>query len=857
MRTPKHRPLNDEAKLTEMNVIVRTTSRRAQEPRVAPYGDRGRGSRPKPGAAPTVSGCVATIARTPLSGSLAAARYVAKYAPTGAANFAEDGAEMARSKGAALGGLLGASGRWVGERVAAAGGAAAGALVGAAASIGVSACLGATEAAVDAAEAVALLGVSMLGVVASACGRRRAFDPWGWRVRRAASELLIDLTVDDEDPFPYQLELLANPAVPLSERRTNLSDLLFDRTREADQLAICDAIAGNSALVHYAAATIDIQRVLEHLANLSGHPVPEVARELALGDSDGDQRVLALAIAMNMHELLTVEDVSSVVAQLARAPKEPSALDKWFRLESIDFSDGGRSESPGGAIAQGALSMDPASPPPPSRLAAALHAHVERAEQQTPRPARRFFAALRDDEGWACSGMLGRTALFRRGETTRAVKMLKPGEPVRELWRQHAVVTALRAHCEELGLQSQIPTPVDVVHAGDARTTLGAWSPAAARALAESIGGDADGVAAYVYDVEDDGYFTYLHAAGDAAHFSNGALRGIHDLMALLRHGIAYPALADMFHNSEAGHQHRDDGGRYRPLQVLFAPWSGGAGRLSGWRSSIEYMNVRETGIADEGDYELLRDHLSSDGRASSRRPRQGFSFVERDLGMQIGLQNVVAEYTLVMELAAGRRAADSAGSEDPAVWREAADMLLQVHAHTLAAQTELPERVALQILQRSVDERRYARQMQFWMTPAYHAAIADGAIPPDIYGNDVTTTVAPSFRDGSFTREGGFQINRADGPDLGPVNGPYPMKEGEKLRVLVAFFSSLVRAASARGAAESKAAHAHVIAGDLDRALEGYERARALRPFDRSVQRRLMRLHEARATALAPTQPD
>lgn len=283
------------------------------------------------------------------------------------------------------------------------------------------------------------------------------------------------------------------------------------------------------------------------------------------------------------------------------------------------------------------------------------------------------------------------------------------------------------------------------------------------------------------------GYFTYLHDTNLSWQaYCKANYTVVNDLYRLLNQGIVFNRLADIFHTIETAHESRADGGRYYTLSNLlkFLPY--GNGRLTGWLKAVEYVNLRE-GLADLGDWKSLADYFQG----------KDLSFIETsmkydmsDAGKYI-FANIIAEYQLVLQLVAGRRgrlltekliAENKSSGEIQNIWLKLAELMLYNCAQAIAIITQTSEDIAKRFLEQWIDTNRYAKQMEYWMTNHYINDIVHNDIPRDIYGKDTKVCVQnDNFMEGTFNINVGCSINSVD-PDLGPVNGQEPIKEGNKL---------------------------------------------------------------------------
>jgi hypothetical protein len=314
-------------------------------------------------------------------------------------------------------------------------------------------------------------------------------------------------------------------------------------------------------------------------------------------------------------------------------------------------------------------------------------------------------------------------------------------------------------------------------------------SPEALQQFSDRIGNN-DSRTAYIYKVnpKECDYFTYLHdVVLSDAEYEKANRVAVHDLYTLLGHGVVFPQLADLFHNSEHVDD-REDKGRYLVMVNLLRS-RGGSGRLTGWKEAVEFPNVRASGLADLGDRASINDYIGY-----TERVREFYDFAwdqYRDRGANYLFANLMSEYQYVLFLIAGRRGCDlteraraegKSEEEIKAIWQKLALQILRNCAQAVAILTHQSENGAEKFLSGVVNIKLLARQMQYWMTNEYIPDVMNNHIPTDVYGEGVRVNVDfDRFREGTFNATYGCSIDGKH-PDLGPVNGQEPLKAANEL---------------------------------------------------------------------------
>lgn len=392
----------------------------------------------------------------------------------------------------------------------------------------------------------------------------------------------------------------------------------------------------------------------------------------------------------------------------------------------------------------------------------------------------------------------GRTILLSsKNQDIIALKIQKQNESPEALEKEfHTLHAFLNA---KIRLRSYLPEPLELIHIRDVASFLKNFLPSAQLQQFQELVGEFQTTSespllSYVYRVDKEhlDYFTYVQDTVSDEQFAASNRKTISDLARLYSQQIIYPQLADLFHNL-VKKEERWDKGRYQVLANLISEYAlvekkgsavlDGTGMLAHWKQP--FPNVRGTGLADWGDWASLSEWLSH-----SKTIRDYYVPAHITYQAKTGnylVVNILAEYLYVLFLLNGSRAsaldkqADGVNSKK-VIWQNAAQQAIQNSAQLVHQFTSISEKQAKNLLMAVVDIYRLARQMQFWMTEEYIPYIKMSKLPTDIYGDKTNVQVYfDLMRDDTFTDEIGFT---ADGKHaaLGPMNGPEPIKENNKL---------------------------------------------------------------------------
>lgn len=403
--------------------------------------------------------------------------------------------------------------------------------------------------------------------------------------------------------------------------------------------------------------------------------------------------------------------------------------------------------------------------------------------------------------GWKFLRLQGRTILLEDKELNiLAIKIQKKFEDPNELKKEYRTVKFLNEHKSDLKLDCYFPNQqgISTVDSQLLTSLCDVTSKENVDAFTKMIG-KKEQYYAYVYQVDKQhrDYFVYLNDPSlSDEDFRIASHNAIKNLLLLLAQGLIFNQLADIFHNTETGSQRRPDLGRFIVLSNLLSPMAldgrpNGLGRLTGWKKSVEFPNVRgrNAPVADVGDRISSLECMFNGDFA-----HKFFSSANEELKEHVGnyiLANFIAEYQYVFFLISGRRAAEltkqaitegKSKEEIDKIWQMIADQLVTncALAVSLFGFQTLDE--AKRSLLSFINVDRLACQMHMFMTDEYIPYIQKETLPTEIYGNETSVDISiERFREGTFNPVSGFCINQTD-PDLGPVNGQEPLKEMNKL---------------------------------------------------------------------------
>lgn len=394
----------------------------------------------------------------------------------------------------------------------------------------------------------------------------------------------------------------------------------------------------------------------------------------------------------------------------------------------------------------------------------------------------------------------GRTLLFTDdSDELIAVKVQKKGESKTNLTEEFQMADYLQKHKNRLDLQSQLPRP------------LGQYSVKRTEILEKCINsphykqfvdliGDTRDLEVYVYKAPVS-YFTYLHDEHQSFRdFTASVKRNVHDLFVLLREGIVFSQLADIFH-THSDEDGRLDKGRYQALVQLLSVFQSQLGRLDKWQKAVEFVNLRASGIADLGDSlpitslftdsEFTRKYFSelltggyhqtffdsSNGSASSL-----YTGKRKLFGNYLYL-NTIAEYLLVIQLVLGSYGDKVTRKiEDPFtkqyMWQQLAELMFDSCAEAVTLMTGIPHSRALALLNQRAKIDNHLQQTQFWMTPDYadldetEMRMQQYVLYPGEAGYEINSEIIPGI---------GLSVDGVN-QDLGGYNQELPLREFEKL---------------------------------------------------------------------------
>ncbi|MFO1519477.1 MAG: hypothetical protein U1F57_07465 [bacterium] len=291
-------------------------------------------------------------------------------------------------------------------------------------------------------------------------------------------------------------------------------------------------------------------------------------------------------------------------------------------------------------------------------------------------------------------------------------------------------------------------------------------------------------------------YYNYLDdPLIPEGQFFTGLKKALRGIFGLAKRGVYHAAPVSLFHNVEPGAATRATGDRGKyviaPDVVFDFIARSGMGRLNDWPGALRYGNFSTTGWRDAEELASLSELMKpKDERMPELRGLQGKPNAEA-----LYDANVLGNTLLAATLYVGNRMAQEAKTYQGAdpywkndAWlKKYANALRELYAAGFAVRHDLREKEALKILSGRADWLRLARQLAFFMTPAYVPFVQPGQntreFPKEIYGDVLLGKKMGPYREGTFDAERGF-IGPDGNPEalsLGPVNGQFPIREFEK----------------------------------------------------------------------------
>ncbi|OGT36999.1 MAG: hypothetical protein A3F12_00980 [Gammaproteobacteria bacterium RIFCSPHIGHO2_12_FULL_38_14] len=400
-----------------------------------------------------------------------------------------------------------------------------------------------------------------------------------------------------------------------------------------------------------------------------------------------------------------------------------------------------------------------------------------------------LFSNLIND-GWHFDSVLGRTIILEKSGKYRAIKLLKKDEPIQQLHKQYQVVRTLYEYAHVIGLKSQIPLPISVckLSYNDLDNFLSQDTQINKTEFIDSLTVDLGDLFAYEYQTNSKDYFIYLnHSLITNEQFVNGAIAGFHDYIKLLVfYDIAYPQILDIFH-THLNVERRPDNGLYRPMPYLFNVNNNTGGRVDKCNKN-PYPNARLAGMADEGDCIInVKAKIFEDEFF-----KNNFKNIPSDLKNIHArfIMHFLSVYYLSIELLAGDLANKQEllnKNDSKQIWLSMANNLSIVFT-TLFSEI-LNNKDYANFPANAFDFSIYGLEMRTWMTPKHIKYIDRNKAPEKLYqlGEKVTIN-SNKFRSGTYDRTKGLALDPNKGMDLGPVNGPNPIKKGEGIRAAMTY---------------------------------------------------------------------
>lgn len=391
-------------------------------------------------------------------------------------------------------------------------------------------------------------------------------------------------------------------------------------------------------------------------------------------------------------------------------------------------------------------------------------------------------------KGYALACAQGRTLIYKnpRGRCL-ALKALKSNEDVSMLDYESRMFAYLNKYKKDLGLKSIFPSPYPIQ---SHRIIKVKPDTAAAEALFNQVNKDGhryelnikNGYYTFMaYETINEAYFTYLrNSAIPPDKFQEALSVNLQDLFTLAKYGIIHTDLIELFHNTLM--TNRNDGGKYLWMVDIIRPMQrrAGAGRLHAWTKTVEYPNMRLSGIADFSGIYLLKDLAEDDNPLSEHM--HTFRNRHPEYNSEVFyLASYLGDYLLSAALVIGRRLRDRCELN----WREPAGLsglMEDCYVNAFSAFSDRPEH-EIRLIAETINWDRFAMQMPINMAKGDKLVdyLLNKNIPWQIYGPNVIIDYADNYNTSrkwldTPEKKGWYFDNK--NPDLGPVNGPNPLQE-------------------------------------------------------------------------------
>jgi len=577
----------------------------------------------------------------------------------------------------------------------------------------------------------------------------------------------------------------------LAAGRYYLNDLnhILDRLSDDvyNKAVLCKDESGNTLLsliakhCPYSLKSTEPHFIIQFLERLT----PETLQSIILSSDEDKNSLLQLAFLDDAF-YKTINTLFEYPESFKKLTEEQSML------RTLRLYDNGDSIDIWSTIAKHILFATPPVTKHPSRLS------LSNELEEVKLPLKLSITTIQNicHDQWKFVRFQGRTILFENEDKNiLALKIQKHAERMSDLSKEYKTTYFLNKNAEKLGLKSQFPIPRQLAIIKNAKCWINqntVMDTESKEKILNMVGKDKLKHGVYVYEVETkkSDYFTYLHDSKLSVEKFNEANRiVVHDLFTLLQHGVIFSQLADIFHNLEHVDD-RKDKGRYIVLVNLLRNFSRkGSGRLTDWIGSVQFPNVRESGLADLGDRITINDLIGLSERVEELYGEAWNMY--RSKTCNYLLANIMAEYQYVLFLVAGRRgffltqkAKENKKSNDEihTIWLDIAKQMVANCVDATALITNKRKETIEKIFISTVNVDRLARQMRYWMTDEYIEDLKNNRIRNGIYEKDTYVEVAiEKFRKGTFNDVYGCSIDGVN-RDLGPVNGQEHIKEENKL---------------------------------------------------------------------------
>ncbi len=537
---------------------------------------------------------------------------------------------------------------------------------------------------------------------------------------------------------------------------------------------------------------------------LRGKEVDRYIQAMPMGDADQWEGFFKRVEQLTPENIQSYQYVLEVLSHLSDVQyqafikllrEQPLAYKKLSRLHSIEFKDGGNSDSTWVSGLQRLFKSMPSHLNCEPLRATTNHVPINTDLTFYRRSASVFFDSLED---YNVTRIFGRSIELRHKEHDNdifVIKVARPYENLKDLQTEYAMDAVFKGN-----LQSQLPKPIGLSQLTgfwDYLDTSRQFTDEQVALLKQQANAKGDKVEVFVYK-PDASYLTYTDEISTLSELETSLNKSADDLMSLLiDHRLILPELISVMHNRNKSSGRRDLG-RYQALVFILRQLGArfGTGRLDLFRQSTTHPNLRASGLADLAKTVSISELFDwSEG-----------SFVSRYFGSAVDmhgsedkaslavLTELISEYFLVFSLLIDRWGADHEPKDDFEAktvdekwgpyfdlpkrkhWQQVAALKRRMYSRMYAKLMNIDESEAYTYVESLTKCNRHARQT------AYFAASPE--LDNDYEAKTFSTKLFSRHTRVTFgeAREGSSLITETGDRHYGHVNGQNPTKEDQRI---------------------------------------------------------------------------